>query len=171
MAQAKVPPKCGRWIAEVTKGGQAGTSEEKAPTPILVPESDPWGVASLSEADKLQAIECFLTLENDLRPAAFRGAVRLDVSQPFAQPHVNLAALYAISYVYTGHYDHAAAVALRGEGASSTDSSGNYVTKSVAIRKAYSSYRRWFAIVRQLGLAHAQEKGLQPLEGSGLTWY
>jgi hypothetical protein len=95
----------------------------------------------------------------------------LDISQTFAPPQVNLAALYAISYVYSGHYDHAGAVALRGDGASTTDSSGNYVTKPAAIRKAYNSYRAWFAKVRQLGLACANEKGLQPLEGSGLTWY
>jgi hypothetical protein len=97
--------------------------------------------------------------------------VRLDVSQTFAPPHVNLAALYAISYIYSGHYDHAAAVALRGEGASTTDSSGNYVTKPAAVRKAYGFYRTWFAKVRQLGLTRAHEKGLQPLENSGLTWY
>jgi len=172
MAHAERAPKCGRWIAEVTKGGDAGASEaKKGTTLLLVPESDPWSVASLSEAEKLQAIECFLTLENDLRPAAFGGAVRLDVSQTFAPTHVNLAALYAISYVYSGQYDHAAAVALRGEGASTTDSSGKYVTKPAAVRKAYRFYRAWFANVRQIGLTHAHEKGLEPLESSGLTWY
>jgi hypothetical protein len=172
MAHAESSPKCGRWIAEVKKGEKAKPSEvTKGTTSLLIPESDPWGVASLSEAEKLQAIECFLTLENDLGPAAFGGAVRMDISQTFAPPHVNLAALYAISYVYSGRYDHAAAVALRGEGASTTNSSGNYVTKSAAVRKAYSSYRVWFAKVRQLGITRAREKGLQPLEGSGLTWY
>jgi hypothetical protein len=144
---------------------------KKSSIPITASESDPWSVASLSEAKKLQAIECFLTVENDLRPAAFGGAVRFDVSQTFAQPHVNLAALYAISYIYSGRYDHAAAVALRGEDASYTDSSGNYVTKPSAIHKAYKAYREWFTKVRQLGLARAQEAGLQPLEGSGLRWY
>ena len=172
MAHAEVSPKCHRWVAKVTKGGETGASEvKKGTTSLLVPEPDPWGVASLSEAEKLQAIECFLTLENDLGPATFGGAVRLDVSQMFATPHVNLAALYAISYIYSGHYDHAAAVALRGEGASITDSNGNYVTKPAAVHKAFSSYRTWFAKVRQVGLIRANEKGLQPLEGSGLTWY
>jgi hypothetical protein len=171
MAHAEGSPKCRRWIAEVTKGDAGGSEAKKGTTSLLVPEPDPWGVASLSEAEKLQAIECFLTLENNLEPAAFGGAVRLDVSQTFASPHVNLAALYAISYVYSGHYDHAAAVALRGEGASTTDSSGNYVTKPAAVRKAYISYRAWFAKVRRLGLARSQQQGLQPLEGSGLTWY
>ena len=172
MAHAESSQKCRRWIAEVKKGGEAGPSEaKKGTTSLLVPEPDPWGVASLSETEKLQAIECLLTLESDFGPAAFGGAVRLDVSQTFAPPHVNLAALYAISYVYSGRFDHAAAVALRGEGASTTDSRGNYVTKSATVHKAYGYYRTWFAKVRQLGIAAAREKGLQPLEGSGLTWY
>lgn len=175
MAHAESSPTCRRWTAEVTqgsKGGQAGASETtKSPISLTVPESDPWGVASLSDDEKLQAIQCFLRLENDLEPAAFGGAMRFDVSQTFAPPHVNLAALYAISYVYSGRYGHAAAVALRGEGASSTDPSGNYVTKPAAVHKAYKAYRSWFTKVQRLGLAQAQEKGLQPLEGSGLTWY
>lgn len=134
-------------------------------------DTDPWGVASLSEAEKLQAIQCFLTLENDLRPAAFSGAVRFDVSQTFSQPPVNLAALYAISYIYTGRYNHAAAVALRGDDASFTDAAGNYVTKPNAVHEAYRAYRGRFAKVRKLGFARAQEAGLQPLDGSGLRWY
>jgi hypothetical protein len=176
MAHAENSPTCHRWTAEVTtespQGGQAGASETtKSSISITVPESDPWGVAALSEAEKLQAIRCFLSLENDLGPAAFGGAMRFDVSQTFARPHVNLAALYAISYVYSGRYGHAAAVALRGKGASSIDSSGNYVTKAAAVRKAYKAYREWFTKVQRLGIARARETGLQPLEGSGLTWY
>jgi len=62
-------------------------------------------------------------------------------------------------------------VALRGEDASYTDSSGNYVTKANAIHKAYKAYREWFTKVRQIGLASAQQSGLQPLAGTGLRWY
>jgi hypothetical protein len=172
MAHAQSSSGCRRWIAKVTKGGQSSTSEsKKSPTPLLVPEADPWDVASLSEAEKLQAIECLLTLENDVRPAAFGGAVRMDISQTFAPPHVNLAALYAISYIYDGRFDHAAAVALRGKGASTTDASGNYTTRAVAIHKAYRAYRAWFAKVRKLGTASAHAAGLEPLAGSGLMWY
>ena len=119
----------------------------------------------------MEAIECLLGEDNDLRPAAFGGSVRLEVSQTFAIPTANLAALYAISYIYSGHYDHAAAVALRGDDASFTDSNGNYVTKASAIQKAYKAYRAWFVKVREMGLASAQKSGLQPLEGTGLSWY
>jgi len=117
-------------------------------------------------------MRCLLEAENDLRPAAISGAVRLEVSQTFAPAQVNLAALYAISYIYTGRYDHSAAVALRGEDASSTDSRGSYVvTNASAVHRAYKAYRAWFTKVQQQGLAGAQKSGLQPLDGSGLRWY
>jgi hypothetical protein len=166
---------CTRWIAKISLGHEDGQTERRAKQPssveALMPLADPWGVASLTEAEKLEAMECFLQAENDRREAAFGGAVRLDVSQTFAKPRVSLAALYAISYLYSGHYDHASAVALRGEDASYTDTSGNYVTKTSAIRRAFTAYREWFSKVRQLGLAGARESGLQPLDGSGLRWY
>jgi hypothetical protein len=93
------------------------------------------------------------------------------VSQIFAPVQVRLAALYAISYIYTGRYDHASAVALRGDGAYSSDALGRYVTNDGAVASAYRYYRHWFAKVRQVGLAEAQSKRVNPLDGSGLEWY
>ena len=118
----------------------------------------------MTDTEKVKAIECLLEAENDLRPAAFSGATRFDISQTFAPARVNLAALYAVSYVYSGHYDHAAAVALRGDDASYTDSSGNYVTKASAIHKAYQAYRAWFAKACPMGgLTNAQH-------ADGISW-
>ena len=176
MAHAEDSPICRQWVerlAQVSNRVQTkmATSEGGSTTAIVSLSSDPWDVASLSEPEKLNAIECLLGAENDLRPAVFSGGTRFDISQTFAPAHVNLAALYAISYIYSGHYNHAAAVALRGDDASHTDSNGNYVTKASAIHKAYKAYRAWFAKVRQMGLASAQKSGLQPLEGTGLRWY
>lgn len=131
---------------------------------------DPWEVASLTQAQKLKAIQCLLGAEHDLRSAAFSGGYRPDVSQLFAPVRVNLAALYAISYIYNGRYDHADAVALRGDDAWYSDS-GLYATKTRAIHKAYRAYRAWFAKVRGMGLANAQRAALQPLDGTGLRWY
>jgi hypothetical protein len=176
-AKAETPQRsCGRWtswIVVLDKGVKGpGSSEAKENLkPLSNVKVDPWGIATLSIAEKMEAIECLLGEENDLRQAAFGGSVRLEVSQTFAVPTANLAALYAISYIYSGHYDHAAAVALRGDDASYTDSNGNYVTKASAVHKAYTAYRAWFGKVRQMGLASAQESGLQPLEGTGLRWY
>jgi hypothetical protein len=119
----------------------------------------------------LKGIGCLLAAESDTNPAAFSGSIRFDISQTFAPAKVNLAALYAISYLYTGNFDHAAAVALRGEGASFTDSRGNYVTKGSAIHKAYLAYRTWFKKVQAVGLTEALHSDLQPLRDTGLSWY
>ena len=160
-------------IIERPKHVQAkGLVSGRGPTaPIAAPSADPWDVASFSEAEKLNAIQCLLGAENDLKPAALSGATRFDVLQIFAPARVNLAALYTVSYIYTGRYDHAAAVALRGEDASYTDSTGNYATKASAIHNACRAYRVWFTKVRQRGLVSAQRAGLQPLDGTGLRWY
>lgn len=174
MAYAKHTPKCRQWLEKITQAtipGQTQGAAPKTPKGLSGPLSDPWSVASLTDADRLAAIGCLLGAENDLKPAALSGATRLDISQTFAPARVNLAALYAISYIYSGHYDHAGAVALRGDDASYIDSKGNYGTKPSAIHKAYQAYRAWFVKVRQLGLAKAKRSGLQPLEGTGLRWY
>jgi len=176
MGKAKTTPTCRRWldkVAQSPKHAESGQSELRGGSigTIDFVSTDPWGIASLTEAEKLDAIQCLLGAENDLRPAAFGGVTRLDVSQLFAPVHVDLAALYAISYIFTGHFDHGDAVALRGKHASASDHLGNYVTRRDAIHRAYRAYREWFAKVRQVGLANAHESGLQPLEGSGLRWY
>jgi hypothetical protein len=176
-AKAENPQRsCGRWISWIValdkEAPEPVSSEAKENLKLLSNvKADPWGIATLSFSEKMEAIECLLGEENDLRLAAFGGSVRLDVSQTFAVPTANLAALYAISYIYSGHYDHAAAVALRGDDASYTDTNGNYVTKVSAVHKAYVAYRAWFVKVRQMGLVSAQKSGLQPLEGTGLRWY
>jgi hypothetical protein len=176
MAHAEDSPICRQWLEKVTQAPKDVEARAAVPAggstaAIVGFSSDPWDIASISETAKLKAIQCLLGAENDTKTAAFSGANRFDISQTFAPAEVNLAALYAISYIYSGHYDHAAAVALRGEDASYTDSSGNYVTKANAIHKAYKAYREWFTKVRQIGLASAQQSGLQPLAGTGLRWY
>jgi hypothetical protein len=174
--QAEDSRTCDQWLNFIANNpkhpkGRASKSGDVSKIIAAVSSDDPWEIAPLADADKLEAIQCLLTAENDQRPAAFGGVTRFDVSELFAMPPVSLAALYAISYIYSGHYNHAAAVALRGEDAGLTGSNGLYATRISAIHKAYASYRKWFDKVRQLGLANAQAAGLQPLEGSGLRWY
>ncbi len=172
-AQAQTPSRCRRWLDKVVQSSgrlHALPWENQIAVTEDLP-SDPWGVASLSDNDKLEAIECLLTAENDMRPAAFSGAMRLEISQTFSQAHVDIAALYAITYIYLGRFDHAGAIALRGEGASYTDHNGNYVTRASAIHKAYKAYRVWFEKVRHEGLEAARVSGALPLDGSGLRWY
>lgn len=163
---------CHRWLERIVQHSSYPEAKGSAlRSTVSVLSSDPWAVASMGEAEKMKAIQCLLGAENDLRPAAFSGATRPDISQTFAPARVNLAALYAVSYIYTGHYDHAGAVALRGDDASYTDAMGNYVTKERAIHRAYRAYRTWFAKVRQIGLAKSEQLGLRPLHGTGLRWY
>jgi hypothetical protein len=131
--------------------------------------SDPWGLASLTEAEKLDAIQCLLGEENDLRAGGFGGATRPNVSQLFGPTQANLNALYFISYIYGGNFNHASANALEGNGANIGH--WQYVTSDAAIHRAYQAYRIWFSKVRQMGLANAWRADLQPLDGTGLSWY
>lgn len=133
--------------------------------------ADPWSISSLHDDDKLEAIRCLLGEEADVRSASMSGATRFDTSQIFATATANLAALYAISYIYNDRYDHASAVALRGEGASYIDESGAYATSPEAIKRAYIAYHEWFKKIQEIGLENARDAGLQPLDGSGLSWY
>ena len=160
---------CRQWLDKVARGPSRVPTEQPAAeggskAVIVTPASDPWGIASLADVDRLEAMRCLLEAENDLRPAAISGAVRLDVSQTFAPAQVNLAALYAISYIYTGRYDHSAAVALRGEDASSTDSRGSYVvTNASAVHRAYKAYRAWFTS------CGVQRGALAPPKGANIS--
>lgn len=178
-ACAEDTPTCRVWLATVAQEPDHGPAEkasEKGPAAEMAlpgPVSpNPWDLPSLTETDKLDAIQCLLGAEDDLRPARFGGSMRaVRVSQLFAPPRANLAALYMISYIYSGRIDHASVVALRGENASYSDAHQLYVTKAEAVHSAYQAYRLWFAKVRQMGLERARQAGLQPLDGTGLRWY
>src|SRR3990167_6218031 len=135
------------------------------PTP-----SDPLGFASLSDSQTVDAIACLLDAEADSRPASISGSIGQRTGQIFEPAPANLAALYYISYLFKRRYAHASGVGLRGEDAGH-EVGGQYVTRPEAIRRAYSSYRKWFARLKKIGLCKARATGLDPLEASGLWWY
>ncbi len=115
---------------------------------------------------------CLLSLEENTQGASFSGATWAGVSELFAFPTpINLAVLYYISYLYTGNWKHGSAIALWGPGADSSDTHGFYVTRQEAVHKAYASYRWWYKEVKRVGLAGAREQKLDPLEGTGTSWY
>ena len=118
---------------------------------------------ALSDEAKIKGFECLLNLENNQSRARFSGATRMDVSQTFAPAKVNVAALFYISYVFTGRWDHSQAVALRGQ--------EGRVDNASDIRRAYKSYRAWLSRVKRIGLAQAASGGLDPLTGSNVHWY
>jgi hypothetical protein len=132
---------------------------------------DPLGVKTLSSQRKLRAIECLLDAESDTRRASISGSTTAHSSQLFAQAPAKLAALYVISYIFTGKYDHALAVGFRGSGAW-REVDGQYVTNDEAIGRAYASYREWFSQVRRESeWCKAQQQFPDPLAGTGLKWY
>jgi hypothetical protein len=111
----------------------------------------------------LEGIDCLLQMEGNKHPAKFSGATKPYVSQLFKPATVEVAALYYISYLYYQKWDHADAVALR-------DPNGE-VNSPRAIQRVYKSYRKWFREVRKVGLAHAREAKLDPLDGTAIRWY
>ncbi|MFC2174218.1 hypothetical protein ACFLU6_16610 [Acidobacteriota bacterium] len=120
-------------------------------------------VEELDDQELLQAIECLLMLEGRKETASFWGATDPRSSLISGPCAIEIAALYYISYLFTGKWDHALNVALMDEeGELNTD-------QSVVI--AYRSYRAWFAVVRQVGLDKARQQQLDPMHDSGVHWY
>lgn len=117
----------------------------------------------LTDVEKLKGMVCLLKLEGRKNDARFSGATRPNVSQLFPATSVEVGALYYVSYVFTGKWDHSSACYLRGVDGRINDPQD--------IREAYRLYRKWIEQVKKLGLAEAREKGLNPLEGSSASWY
>jgi hypothetical protein len=182
---------CTRWEARIVDGRKV----EKAPIsatgekadqstspPLSVPKGqdsiaglfgdpDPDQVATLSDQEALDAIGCLLNMKDDRRPASFGGVTNPYVSQFFAIPPANLAALYYVSYIFSKNWFHGGAIALRGPHAEASNSQSIYVTRQESISAAYGAYQRWFAEVKRVGLLKAREESLNPLSGTGLEWY
>jgi hypothetical protein len=133
--------------------------------------SDPDNVTALSDEQEVAAIGCLLNLETDTRPSKLDNPVWLGVSELFVDAPVNLAALYYISYLYTGNMKHSYAVALTGPDAMDKTVHWKYATTQRAIHIAYKAYRLWYAKVKEVGLVQARASKLSPLAGTGLAWY
>lgn len=113
----------------------------------------------------INGIECLLKLEGRKGTGVLYGG-REFVSQLIPKATVEINALYQISYLFHGHYDFANAVALY----SDQDKQLVFNSKSV-VRRAFKSYRIWFEKVKELGLEEARKQKLDPLAGSGVSWY
>ena len=132
--------------------------------------SDPDNVSVLTEDQAISAMACLLQLEND-HDRSRLGWIRPNIAELFGPPTVNLSALYYISYIFTTNFKHANAIALRGSHCGIIRDDDDYYTKKSCIHKAYKAYRRWFAEVKRIGLDRAREQHLDPLGGTGITWY
>jgi hypothetical protein len=139
---------CSRWDNEVASNDTKAGSVD---------------IATISDKEVLQAIDCLLRHKGDQRPARFGGATRLDTSQLLPSATVELASLYYISYVFTKHWKHGDGVALWNK--------EGVINPPGSIDAAYVAYTKWFARVRSLGITAARRKKLDPLQGSRLKWY
>jgi hypothetical protein len=117
----------------------------------------------LTDVEKVKGMVCLLKLEGRKNDARFSGATRPNVSQLFPATSVEVGALYYVSYVFTGKWDHGSACYLRGVDGRINDPQD--------IREAYRLYRKWIEQVEKIGLAAAREKRMSPLEGSSTSWY
>jgi hypothetical protein len=117
----------------------------------------------MTEEMIMEGFECLLELEGNSEPARFGGATHFEVSQIAEPPSVAVAALYYISYLFTGNWSHADMVALRGRDGS--------INSQSTVAKAYRAYRSWYDQVKKIGLKKARPEQLDPLTGSGISWY
>lgn len=143
------PTSCQYWQSKV--------DEEIQPLEMFqeVDEQDPQTI--------LEGIHCLLNMEGNKHPARFSGATHMAVSQLFPDATADVAALYYISYLYYQRWDHANAIALRGENGT--------LNSPESILIAYESYREWFEKVKRIGLIRAREMKLDPLKDAKVKWY
>jgi len=117
----------------------------------------------LTEKEIFKAIECLLKCEGNKHPARFSGAITNYISKILPKASTDIAALYYISILFTGKWDH-------GDGVALWDREG-VINPSGSVQKAYASYRKWFKKVKDLGLDEARRQKLDPLEKTNLHWY
>jgi hypothetical protein len=129
----------------------------------LEPSPDVQEVDEANRQDILGGIKCLLQMEGNKHPARFSGATNYAVSQTFSHATADVAALYYISYLYYQKWDHADAIALQDE--------HGEINSPKAIHSAYESYRKWFEVVRKIGLSKARDLRLDPLKDAKVKWY
>lgn len=111
----------------------------------------------------LFAIEYLLTLEGDSHPAEFSGATHVGANSPNVTCTVEVAALFYISYIFYKNWQHADGVALLAFNKKLNDPE--------TIKKAYSYYREWFALVKVIGIDQARELNIGPLDNKDISWW
>jgi len=144
----ELPMNCTKWMNKVVPDLGGGA---------LLEDSTP------SDQEIFEAISCLLQLQGDKRQARFGGVTRLEVSQILPTTTIELAALYYISYLYDGRWQHADGVALWNR--------NGVINPPGSVETAYMAYKKWFEKVKKIGLEAARKESLEPLKGTGLYWY
>ena len=120
-------------------------------------------VKNKTESEIFLGIACLLKLEGKKMNSNVGGATRGDVSEIFGATTVEVAALFYISYLFYDNWQHADAPFL-------IDKNHKRNTDK-AVRDAFRAYKKWFTNVKALGLEDARKQKLDPLTGSGVSWY
>ena len=167
-ARPESDPECLRWRALVDPNVEYSRQEDalskSGPAQDLFAISpDLRDVSVLSDDEVLSAIRCLLSFQGERGEARYWGATDIRSSAITGPCDIEVAALYYVSYLFTGDWIHGTNVAL-------IDRRG-HVNDAADIRTAFRAYRRWFATVEKIGLNRARKDGLDPLEGSGVHWY
>ena len=114
----------------------------------------------------INGIGCLLRLQGKTGKSKYFGAtLRNRVSQTFASPTIEVAALYYISILYYQSPDSFTdAIALRRDDTEK-------ISDRKAVRKAFKYYRKWFEQVKKVGIEKARELNLEPLKDRDVDWY
>lgn len=155
-------------IPSVVNGGQCeywnSLVDPKAPQ-VSVKESE------RASKDIMSGIECLLMLEGR-KSQGVRYGQKSFVSQTVPKASVEINALYQISELFYGNDDFAYAVALTADPPKIVgDLEVEEYNSDEVVKIAFTSYRKWFKEIERIGLETAREKKLDPLAGSGVTWY
>lgn len=119
----------------------------------------------LSDQKVLEIMKCLLKNKGNKNKANTLTASRSSKnSQTFDSPTIEVASLFYISSLFYENEDFAMAIALENENDERLNS-----RKSIQI--AYMAYRKWFEKVKTIGLEEARRQKLDPLDGSGVSWY
>lgn len=111
----------------------------------------------------LKGISCLLGLEGNRSDGLFGGAIKTRVSQVFPKATVEVCALFYISYLFYGDWEHADGIAL--------SEHGQKFQSDKTIKKAFAFCRKWLETVKKIGLEEARKRKLDPLTGSNIHWY
>jgi hypothetical protein len=141
-------PTCREWHSKV----DAQVNPEAAFNPL-----------ELSEGAKLAGAKCLLQLKSNRSKARFSGAARFDTSQVLPSATVEIGALYYVSYIFLGKWDHAGGVALRGR--------NGRVNDPRDVELACTGYQKWFKSASKIGWEAARREGLSPLSTGDIHWY
>lgn len=122
-------------------------------------------VEDLSQDEVFRAIECLLKLRGRTDDSNITGPTRVDVSTFISDAtSVEVAALYYVSYLFKQNWGHSDAAFLK-------SGDGKKLNSRKAVSKAYKAYKAWFEKVKTIGLVEARKQKLDPLAGSGVSWY